>query len=100
MYNIMSATPIVIISFITRILELCRQISKGITDQVIQNDMPDMDAKDRVMAINRLLSTVRHSTGQYLHAYLYIGNCTPEYYCSVIIMIIVYSGPCDEGTPQ
>ncbi|KAK2160255.1 hypothetical protein LSH36_137g04034 [Paralvinella palmiformis] len=40
-----------------RILELCREISKGITDQVIQNDMPSVDAKDRIMAINKLLSS-------------------------------------------
>ena len=45
-----------------RILELCRQIPKGITDAVIQNDMPQCDAQQRVMAINRLLSTVRQSS--------------------------------------
>ena len=43
-----------------RIILLCQQIPKGITDQVIQNDMPQFDAQQRVMAINRLLSTVRN----------------------------------------
>ncbi|KAI0217572.1 DNA-directed RNA polymerase III subunit RPC6 [Lamellibrachia satsuma] len=41
------------------IIQLCQQIPKGITDQVIQNDMPQFDAQQRVMAINRLLSTGR-----------------------------------------
>ncbi|KFP87780.1 DNA-directed RNA polymerase III subunit RPC6, partial [Acanthisitta chloris] len=39
-----------------RIIELCHQFPHGITDQVIQNDMPHMDAQRRAVAINRLLS--------------------------------------------
>uniref|UniRef100_A0A8C4UI53 DNA-directed RNA polymerase III subunit RPC6 n=5 Tax=Neoaves TaxID=3078114 RepID=A0A8C4UI53_FALTI len=39
-----------------RIIELCHQFPHGITDQVIQNDMPHMEAQQRAMAINRLLS--------------------------------------------
>uniref|UniRef100_A0A2D4FPA0 Uncharacterized protein n=1 Tax=Micrurus corallinus TaxID=54390 RepID=A0A2D4FPA0_MICCO len=39
-----------------RIMELCHQFPHGITDQVIQNDMPHMEAQQRAMAINRLLS--------------------------------------------
>ncbi len=49
----------------SRILELCVQIPKGITDQVIQNDMPELDAQQRVMAINRLLSQVKKNKGVY-----------------------------------
>lgn len=41
-----------------RILELCQQFPHGITDQVIQNDMPHMEAQQRAVAINRLLSMV------------------------------------------
>lgn len=41
-----------------RILELCHQFPHGITDQVIQNDMPHMEAQQRAVAINRLLSMV------------------------------------------
>ena len=41
-----------------RIIDLCQQIPKGITDAAIQNDMPQFDTQQRVMAINRLLSTV------------------------------------------
>lgn len=41
-----------------RIIELCHQFPHGITDQVIQNDMPHMEAQQRAMAINRLLSMV------------------------------------------
>ena len=49
----------VFLSFnIFRIIGLCQEIPKGITDQVIQNDMPQFDARQRVTAINRLLSTV------------------------------------------
>ena len=40
---------------------MCKEIPKGITDTVIQNDMPQFDANERVMAINRLLSAVRLS---------------------------------------
>ncbi|KAJ7409744.1 hypothetical protein WISP_112509 [Willisornis vidua] len=40
----------------SRIIELCHQFPHGITDQVIQNDMPHMEAQQRAMAINRLLS--------------------------------------------
>ncbi|ELT94539.1 hypothetical protein CAPTEDRAFT_19562 [Capitella teleta] len=40
-----------------RIIELCSEIPKGITDAVIQNDMPQFSPQERVMAINRLLST-------------------------------------------
>ncbi|KAF7240492.1 DNA-directed RNA polymerase III subunit RPC6, partial [Varanus komodoensis] len=51
-----------------RILELCHQFPHGITDQVIQNDMPHMEAQQRAVAINRLLSMgqldlLRSSTG-------------------------------------
>lgn len=42
----------------SRIIELCHQFPHGITDQVIQNDMPHMEAQQRAMAINRLLSMV------------------------------------------
>ncbi|XP_066034154.1 DNA-directed RNA polymerase III subunit RPC6 isoform X3 [Chamaea fasciata] len=40
----------------SRIIELCHQFPHGITDQVIQNDMPHMEAQQRAVAINRLLS--------------------------------------------
>ncbi|XP_070103187.1 DNA-directed RNA polymerase III subunit RPC6 isoform X7 [Equus przewalskii] len=40
----------------TRIIELCHQFPHGITDQVIQNEMPHIEAQQRAVAINRLLS--------------------------------------------
>ncbi|NWW41901.1 RPC6 polymerase, partial [Panurus biarmicus] len=40
----------------SRIIELCHQFPHGSTDQVIQNDMPHMEAQQRAVAINRLLS--------------------------------------------
>ncbi|XP_070539200.1 DNA-directed RNA polymerase III subunit RPC6-like [Ptychodera flava] len=42
-----------------RILELCQQNPKGIGDGVIQADMPHIDIRQRVSAVNRLLSTGR-----------------------------------------
>ncbi|XP_008254568.1 DNA-directed RNA polymerase III subunit RPC6 isoform X1 [Oryctolagus cuniculus] len=39
-----------------RIIELCQQFPHGITDQVIQNEMPHIEAQQRAVAINRLLS--------------------------------------------
>lgn len=42
----------------SRIKELCQQFPQGITDQVIQNDMPHLEPQQRAMAINKLLSLV------------------------------------------
>ncbi|CAD5111375.1 DgyrCDS691 [Dimorphilus gyrociliatus] len=39
-----------------RILQLCESIPDGINDAIIQNTMPQCDATQRVMAVNRLLS--------------------------------------------
>lgn len=45
-------------AFVSRIIELCHQFPHGITDQVIQNEMPHIEAQQRAVAINRLLSMV------------------------------------------
>ena len=50
-----------------RIKELCQQFPHGITDQVIQNDMPHLEPQQRAMAINRLLSLVRLMLMMSLH---------------------------------
>ncbi len=42
----------------SKILALCKENGKGITDSIIQQSMPSIPAQQRVMAINRLLSTV------------------------------------------
>lgn len=47
-----------------RIIELCQQFPHGITDQVIQNEMPHIEAKQRAMVINRLLSVVSFMDGR------------------------------------
>lgn len=49
----------IINAFVSRIIELCHQFPHGITDQVIQNEMPHIEAQQRAVAINRLLSMVR-----------------------------------------
>ncbi|XP_031154431.1 DNA-directed RNA polymerase III subunit RPC6 isoform X1 [Sander lucioperca] len=51
-----------------RIKQLCQQFPHGITDQVIQNDMPQLEPQQRAMAINKLLSLgqldlLRNSSG-------------------------------------
>uniref|UniRef100_A0A3P9MQI0 Uncharacterized protein n=1 Tax=Oryzias latipes TaxID=8090 RepID=A0A3P9MQI0_ORYLA len=50
------------------IRELCQQFPQGITDQVIQNDMPHLEPQQRALAINKLLSLgqldlLRNSSG-------------------------------------
>lgn len=42
----------------SKILTLCQENAKGVTDGIIQQSMPSIPAQQRVMAINRLLSTV------------------------------------------
>jgi len=39
-----------------RIVELCQEFPKGVIDKVLENDMPNLDPKMRVSAINRLLT--------------------------------------------
>ncbi|KAL5008625.1 hypothetical protein ScPMuIL_014206 [Solemya velum] len=51
--------PVDAIDLETRILELCQQNPDGITDANIQEGIPEYDVKQRVTAINRLLSTGR-----------------------------------------
>ncbi|XP_060068426.1 DNA-directed RNA polymerase III subunit RPC6-like [Ylistrum balloti] len=41
----------------TRFIELCQTYTDGITDEIIQQEFPQCNAKQRVTAINRLLST-------------------------------------------
>ena len=44
-----------------RILTLCSENPKGITDEIITNDQPFFDAGKRVAALQRLLSQVSRS---------------------------------------
>ncbi|XP_013382572.1 DNA-directed RNA polymerase III subunit RPC6 [Lingula anatina] len=60
--------PVDAVNLESRILELCMEFPKGLTDAIIQNSMPQFDAQQRVTAINRLLSTgqvdlLKSSTG-------------------------------------
>lgn len=41
-----------------RVVHLCKENPKGITDQLISQDMPNIPPQQRVTAINRLLSMV------------------------------------------
>ena len=40
-----------------RILSLCKDFPRGLSDKVLQNDMPDLDTKVRAGAINQLLNS-------------------------------------------
>jgi len=40
-----------------KIIQLCAEYPKGINDAVIQNEIPDLDVKQRATAINNLLLT-------------------------------------------
>ena len=40
-----------------RIIGLCKDFPQGLSDKVLQNDMPDVDPKARVSAINTLLNS-------------------------------------------
>ena len=42
-----------------RVVQLCKDNPKGISDQLITQDMPNIPPQQRVTAINRLLSMVR-----------------------------------------
>lgn len=42
-----------------RVVQLCKENPKGITDQIISQDMPNIPPQQRVTAINRLLSMGR-----------------------------------------
>lgn len=44
-----------------RVVQLCKENPKGITDQLILQDMPNIPPQQRVTAINRLLSMVGQS---------------------------------------
>ncbi|ESO85370.1 hypothetical protein LOTGIDRAFT_183760 [Lottia gigantea] len=49
--------PIEGVDLETRILNLCHEKPGGINEDIIKQDMPQFDVKQRVTAINRLLST-------------------------------------------
>lgn len=66
----------------TRILLLCHQNPDGINDTTIQEDMPQFDVKQRVTAINRLLSTgridlLKSSTGKLIYKLKDTGATDP-----------------------
>lgn len=46
------------VEFEERVVQLCKENPKGITDQLISQDMPNIPPQQRVTAINRLLSMV------------------------------------------
>ena len=50
--------PVDFVDFESRVLELCKENSKGITDAIIQEHLPNITPQQRVKGINRLLSTV------------------------------------------
>ncbi|XP_041351175.1 DNA-directed RNA polymerase III subunit RPC6-like [Gigantopelta aegis] len=59
MATIVKQEPLEEVDLETRIMGLCQQNPDGVSDETIQSEMPQCDVKQRVMAINRLLSTGR-----------------------------------------
>ena len=53
-----SEPPMSLVDLEERILQLCEESSKGITDTVIMMDQPHLDAEKIVKALQRLLSQV------------------------------------------
>ena len=51
--------PVDFIDIESKVIELCKDNPKGITDSLIQEEIPSISVQQRVKAINRLLSTVR-----------------------------------------
>ncbi|XP_066911248.1 DNA-directed RNA polymerase III subunit RPC6-like [Clytia hemisphaerica] len=49
--------PVEFIDFEGKVLELCKETPKGITDAIIQEHLPNITPQQRVKGINRLLST-------------------------------------------
>lgn len=53
------AEPVNFVDLEERILRLCSECPKGITDEMISRDQPSLDIERRVKALQRLLSQVR-----------------------------------------
>lgn len=52
------AEPVNLVDLEERILQLCSESPKGITDDVISCDQPSIDTERRLKALQRLLSQV------------------------------------------
>ena len=52
--------PIDAVDLENRIIELCKSVPKGLSDQMLVDEMPGIAPQQRVTAINRLLSQVRN----------------------------------------
>ena len=50
--------PVDYVDFEAKVIELCKESPKGITDSSIQEHLPNVTPQQRVKGINRLLSTV------------------------------------------
>lgn len=56
--SLSSEPPVSLVDLEERILQLCAENSKGITDEVIMKDQPLLDTGIRLKALQRLLSQV------------------------------------------
>ena len=63
----MSEPPVSLVDLEERILQLCAESPKGITEHVIKNDQPDLDAERRLKALERLLTQVRNFIAWSIH---------------------------------
>jgi len=63
--------PVEFVDFEAKVLELCKENPKGITDTIIQDNLPNITPQQRVKGINRLLSTVRIGTFSFSFGFLF-----------------------------
>ena len=71
-----------------RIISLCQANPDGISDDMILTDMPQFDVKQRVMAINRLLSKVNNSGVHYVHVGGFNGQFF-VFFCEIIFFSVL-----------
>ncbi len=57
-HNVPSESPVSLVDLEERILQLCAESPRGITDEVIMKDQPLLDTGIRLKALQRLLSQV------------------------------------------
>jgi len=73
--------PVEFVDFEAKVLELCKENPKGITDTIIQDNLPNITPQQRVKGINRLLSTVRIGTFSFSFGFLFFyTTCTKSVY--------------------
>jgi len=76
--------PVNLVDLEERILQLCAENPKGISEEVIKSDQPQLDAERRLKALERLLTQVFRHGGFYLREMrVSCGTHIDVYFCVV-----------------